>query len=69
MLNRLQKVPYRINDRVLELANFCMERRLRVGKFRAEEPTPPPPKPEPWETAAIEDRNLLIKRQGLRLRI
>jgi hypothetical protein len=33
MLNRLQKVPYRINDRVLELANFCMERRLRVGKF------------------------------------
>jgi DNA-directed RNA polymerase len=56
MLNRLQKVPYRINDRVLELANFCMERRLRVGKFRAEEPTPPPPKPEPWETAAIEDK-------------
>jgi DNA-directed RNA polymerase len=56
MLNRLQKVPYRINDRVLELANFCMKRRLRVGKFRAEEPTPPPPKPEPWETAAIEDK-------------
>lgn len=56
MLNRLQKVPYRINGRVLELANFCMERRLRVGKFRAEEPSPPPSKPEPWETAAIEDK-------------
>lgn len=56
MLNLLQKVPYRINDRVLQLANFCMERRLVVGKFRAEEPTPPPPKPEPWETASEEDQ-------------
>ena len=56
MLNLLQKVPYRINDRVLKLANFCMEQRLTVGKFRAEEPTPPPPKPEPWETASEEDK-------------
>jgi DNA-directed RNA polymerase len=56
MLNLLQKVPYRINDRVLELANFCMEHRITVGKFRAEEPTPPPPKPEPWETASEEDK-------------
>lgn len=56
MLNRLQKVPYRINDRVLELANFCMEHRITVGKFRAEEPTPPPPKPEPWETASEDDK-------------
>jgi DNA-directed RNA polymerase len=56
MLNLLQKVPYRINDRVLELANFCMEHRSTVGKFRAEEPTPPPPKPEPWETASEEDK-------------
>jgi DNA-directed RNA polymerase len=56
MLNRLQKVPYRINDRVLELANFCMEHRISVGKFRAEEPTPPPPKPEPWETASEDDK-------------
>lgn len=56
MLNRLQKVPYRINDRVLELANFCMEHRITVGKFRAEEPMLPPPKPEPWETASEEDK-------------
>jgi len=56
MLNLLQKVPYRINDRILELANFCMEHRITVGKFRAEEPTPPPPKPEPWETASEEDK-------------
>lgn len=56
MLNRLQKVPYRINDRILEVANFCMERRISVGKFRAEEPTPPPPKPDPWEEASKEDQ-------------
>ena len=56
MLNRLQKVPYRINDRVLAIANYCMEHRITVGKFRAEEPTPPPPKPEPWETASLEDK-------------
>jgi DNA-directed RNA polymerase len=56
MLNRLQKVPYRINPEILDIANFCMERRITVGKFRAEEPTPPPPKPEPWETASDEDK-------------
>lgn len=56
MLNRLQKVPYRINDRILDIANFCMEHRITVGKFRADEPTPPPPKPEPWETASEEDK-------------
>jgi len=54
MLNRLQRVPYRINPRILEVANFCQEHRISVGKFRAEEPTPPPPKPEPWETASEE---------------
>lgn len=56
MLNRLQKVPYRINSRMLEVANFCMERRVTVGKFRAEEPTPPPPKPDPWEEASPEEQ-------------
>ena len=56
MLNRLQKVPYRINPEILDIANFCMEHRISVGKFRAEEPTPPPPKPDPWETASDEDK-------------
>jgi DNA-directed RNA polymerase len=56
MLNRLQKVPYRINPEILDIANFCMEHRISVGKFRAEEPTPPPPKPDPWETASEEDK-------------
>ncbi len=54
MLNRLQKVPYKINQRVLELANFCHEHRITVGKFRAEEPLPPPPKPDPWDEASEE---------------
>ena len=56
MLNRLQKVPYRINSRVLDVANFCMERRITVGKFRAEEPSSPPPKPDPWESASEEEQ-------------
>jgi DNA-directed RNA polymerase len=56
MLNRLQKIPYRINSRILDVANFCMEHRLTVGKFRAEEPTPPPPKPDPWEDASEEEQ-------------
>ena len=56
MLNQLQKVPYRINPKILDIANFCMEHRLTVGKFRAEEPTPPPPKPEPWENASEEEK-------------
>ena len=56
MLNRLQRVPYKINPRILEVANFCQEHRISVGKFRAEEPTPPPPKPEPWESASKEDQ-------------
>ena len=56
MLNRLQKVPYRINPEILDIANFCMEHRISVGKFRAEEPTPPPPKPDPWETASDEEK-------------
>ena len=56
MLNRLQRVPYRINPKILDVANFCQEHRISVGKFRAEEPTPPPPKPDPWESASEEDK-------------
>ena len=56
MLNRLQKVPYRINPKILEVANFCQEHRISVGKFRAEEPTPPPPKPDPWDSASEDER-------------
>jgi DNA-directed RNA polymerase len=56
MLNRLQRVPYKLNTKVLDVANFCQEHRITVGKFRAEEPTPPPPKPDPWETASEEDK-------------
>lgn len=46
MLNTLQKVAYRINAPVLEVANFCHEHRISIGKFRAEDPTPVPPMPQ-----------------------
>jgi DNA-directed RNA polymerase len=50
MLNTLQRVPYRINSRVLELANEMAERKLTLGSFTQLEPQPPPVKPD-WETA------------------
>ena len=56
MLNRLQQVPYKLNQEILDVANFCQEHRISVGKFRAEEPTPPPPKPEPWDSASKEEQ-------------
>ena len=56
MLNRLQQVPYKLNHKVLDVANFCQEHRISVGKFRAEESMPPPPKPDPWETASEEEK-------------
>jgi DNA-directed RNA polymerase len=46
MLNQLQKVAYRINTTVLDVANYCMEHRISIGKFRAEDPAPVPPMPQ-----------------------
>lgn len=60
MLNTLQKVAYRINPFVLEIANSCSRMRKTVGKFRAEDPTPPPPKPD-WETASDEEKETYRK--------
>ena len=54
-LNNLQRVAYRVNPWVLEIANQCQSQRLSIGKFRAEEPQAPPPKPE-WETASDEEK-------------
>lgn len=78
MLNTLQKVAYRINPFILETANSCFKMRRTIGKFRAEDPTPPPPKPE-WETASdeekvayrkarteIEDRNSSLEQRNYR---
>jgi DNA-directed RNA polymerase len=55
MLNTLQKVPYRINPFILAIANNCAEMKRTVGKFRAEDVTPPPPKPD-WDTASDEEK-------------
>lgn len=78
MLNRLQKVAYRVNPFILEVMNAAQERRLSIGKFRAEDPLPPPPKPE-WETATeeekiayrrertdIEDKNATVEQRNYR---
>lgn len=46
MLNRLQKVAFRINPKILEVANHCFKHRISIGKFRAEDPVPVPPMPQ-----------------------
>lgn len=80
MLNTLQKVPLRINRRVLDLANEMAERRISLGSFKNLEPQLPPQKPD-WETAseeakleyrrmrtAIEDENASIDQKNYRTR-
>jgi DNA-directed RNA polymerase len=53
MLNNLQRVPYRINRVVYEVARECQERGVSIGKFSQERPIDPPVKPD-WETASEE---------------
>lgn len=80
MLNTLQKVPYRINTRVLEVANQMAEQRLTLGSFKNLNPLDPPLKPD-WETASeeskteykrmrtqIEDYNASISQKNYRTR-
>jgi DNA-directed RNA polymerase len=78
MLNTLQRVPYRINPFIINIANILAERRITVGSFKQLEPQQPPIKPE-WETASeeskkeyktartkIEDYNATIAQQNYR---
>jgi DNA-directed RNA polymerase len=78
MLNNLQRVPYRINRVVYEVARECQERGVSIGKFSQERPIDPPVKPD-WETASeeakkeyriartqIEDRNYSIANKNYR---
>lgn len=80
MLNTLQKVPYRINTSVLDLANVMAEQRLSLGAFKNLEPLDPPVKPD-WETASeeakkeykalrtkIEDYNASVSQKNYRSR-
>jgi DNA-directed RNA polymerase len=53
MLNTLQKVPYRINISVLDIANLMSEKRITLGSFKNQDPIEPPLKPD-WETATDE---------------
>jgi DNA-directed RNA polymerase len=51
-LNNLQRVAYRVHPTILELANYCQEQRISIGKFRAEDPMPLPAKPPEGSTEA-----------------
>jgi DNA-directed RNA polymerase len=53
MLNTLQKVPYKINTSVLDLANILAEKRVTIGSFKNLDLLDPPSKPD-WETASDE---------------
>lgn len=53
MLNTLQKVPYRINTSVLDIANVMAEQRLTLGSLKNLDLLEPPVKPD-WETASDE---------------
>lgn len=45
MLNNLQRVAYRINPEVLEVANWAYNTFQTIGKFRREDAKAPPPRP------------------------
>lgn len=77
MLNKLQKVAYRINAPILEVANYCSEHRISIGKFRAEDPAPVPPMPQgelspeeikDWKVKATEiyDYNASLEQKNYR---
>lgn len=51
-LNNLQRVAYRVHPTILELANYCQEQRISIGKFRAEDLMPLPAKPPEGSTEA-----------------
>ena len=78
MLNTLQKVPYRINPFILNIANILSSKRITIGSFKQLEPQQPPIKPD-WETGSeeakkeykalrtkIEDFNATIAQQNYR---
>lgn len=65
MLNTLQRVPYRINRVVYEVAKECQERGISIGKFYQERPLEPPIKPD-WTTASDEAK-LTYRRDRTRI--
>lgn len=79
-LNRLQKVAYRLNPFVVEVAETLMEQRIPVGKFVPVYEIPLPPKPWDIETndearhtyrraaAEVMNRNAQVIRRSCRTR-
>lgn len=79
-LNRLQKVAYRLNPFVVEVAETLMERRIPVGKFVPVYEIPLPPKPWDIETneearhsyrraaAEVMNKNAQVVRRSCRTR-
>jgi DNA-directed RNA polymerase len=49
-LNKIQKVKYRLNDFIIEVAKELEEREVEVGKFRPVINHPIPPKPADFDT-------------------
>jgi DNA-directed RNA polymerase len=45
MLNNLQRIPYRLNGQVLEVAEYCFNHFLSIGSFRRDERKEPPSQP------------------------
>jgi DNA-directed RNA polymerase len=54
-LNAIQKVPFQVNQGVLEVALRCQEARVSIGSFRQSDPLPLPEKPD-WDTATDEEK-------------
>ena len=60
-LNNLQRVAYRVHPTILEVANYCQDKRISIGKFHAEDPMPLPEKPPEGST---EDEITSYKRKA-----
>ncbi|MCP4973785.1 MAG: hypothetical protein GY914_08960, partial [Prochlorococcus sp.] len=64
MLNNLQHQKYRLNERVMDVAEALYERRFSVGKFKCSDPIPAP---EPLDERATEEeiKDYKIKRRTI----
>ncbi len=64
MLNNLQHQKYRLNDRVMGVAEALYEKRFSVGKFKCSDPLPPPA-PIAEDASEEEVKDYKIKRRTI----
>lgn len=64
MLNNLQHQKYRLNDRVMDVAEALYEKRFSVGKFKCSDPLPPPA-PIAEDASEEEVKDYKIKRRAI----